>query len=118
MRGFFVTTYKFSSETLCRYTIFYLTKTRILIFSSYSVKENFREISMDKNNFSDLYSASRKDLYKYCRTLCGNDADDLMQQTYMKALENLEKLYDENFPAWLRSVARNIFLDNLTPHIN
>ena len=70
---------------------------------------------MDKNNFSDLYSASRKDLYKYCCNLCGSDADaqDLMQQTYMKALENLEKLYDENFPAWLRSVARNIFLDNL-----
>ena len=70
---------------------------------------------MDKNNFSDLYSASRKDLYKYCRNLCGNDADaqDLMQQTYMKALENLEKLYDENFPALLRTIARNIFLDNL-----
>ena len=70
---------------------------------------------MDRNNFSDLYSASQKDLYKYCRSLCGNDADaqDLMQQTYLKALENFKKLYDENFPAWLRSVARNIFLDNL-----
>ena len=70
---------------------------------------------MDKNNFSDLYSASRNDLYKYCRSLCGNDADaqDLMQQTYLKALESIEKLYDENFPAWLCSVARNIFLDNL-----
>ena len=70
---------------------------------------------MDKNNFSDLYSASQKDLYKYCRSLCGNDADaqDLMQQTYLKALKSLEKLNDENLPAWLRSVARNIFLDNL-----
>ena len=70
---------------------------------------------MDKNNFSDLYSASHKDLYKYCRSLCGNDADaqDLMQQTYLKALKSLEKLNDENLPAWLRSVARNIFLDNL-----
>ena len=70
---------------------------------------------MDRNNFSDLYSASQKDLYKYCRSLCGNDADaqDLMQQTYLKALKSLEKLNDENLPAWLRSVARNIFLDNL-----
>lgn len=70
---------------------------------------------MDRNNFSDLYSASHKDLYKYCRSLCGNDADaqDLMQQTYLKALKSLEKLNDENLPAWLRSVARNIFLDNL-----
>ena len=68
---------------------------------------------MDKNNFSDLYSASRKDLYKYCRTLCGNDADDLMQQTYLKAWENFGFFRGENFPFWLRSIARNIFLDNL-----
>ena len=68
---------------------------------------------MDKNNFSDLYSASRKDLYKYCRTLCGNDADDLMQQTYLKAWENFGSFRGENFSFWLRSIARNIFLDNL-----
>ena len=48
---------------------------------------------MDKNNFSDLYSTSRKDLYKYCCNLCGSDADeDLMQQTYLKAWENFELL--------------------------
>ena len=70
---------------------------------------------MDKNNFSDLYSASRKDLYKYCRTLCGNDSDaqDLMQQTYLKAWENFGFFRGENFSFWLRSIARNIFLDNL-----
>ena len=68
---------------------------------------------MDKNNFSDLYSASRKDLYKYCRNLCGNDADDLMQQTYLKAWENFGSFRGENFSFWLRSIARNIFLDNL-----
>ena len=70
---------------------------------------------MDKNNFSDLYSASQKDLYKYCLSLCGNDADaqDLMQQTYLKALENIDRFYDENLSFWLYSVARNIFLNNL-----
>ena len=70
---------------------------------------------MDKNNFSDLYKASHKDLYRYCRNLCGNDADaqDLMQQTYLKALENFDRFYDENFSFWLYSVARNIFFNNL-----
>ncbi len=70
---------------------------------------------MDKNNFSNLYSASQKDLYKYCLSLCGNDADaqDLMQQTYLKALENIDRFYDENLSFWLYSVARNIFLNNL-----
>ena len=70
---------------------------------------------MDKNNFSDLYSASRKDLYKYCRNLCGNDSDaqDLVQQTYLKAWENFGFFRGENFSFWLRSIARNIFLDNL-----
>ena len=54
---------------------------------------------MDKNNFSDLYSASQKDLYKYCLSLCGK--------------ENIDRFYDENLSFWLYSVARNIFLNNL-----
>ena len=70
---------------------------------------------MDKNKFSCLYDASRKELYGYCRNLCGNshDAYDLMQQTYLKAWENFGKFDGRNFPSWLCSVARNIFLNNL-----
>ena len=91
---------------MCKYTIFYLTKTGIPVFSSYSVKEKGR-FQWTRIIFP-IYTAQ-------AAGICGNDSDaqDLMQQTYMKALENLGKLYDENFPAWLRSVARNIFLDNL-----
>ena|GEM_PF-2401787 len=70
---------------------------------------------MDKNNFSRLYDSNRKELYRYCFKLCGNieDAQDLMQQTYLRAWENFDRLYDENFSAWLYSIAKNIFLNSL-----
>ena len=70
---------------------------------------------MDKNNFSDLYSASRRDLYRYCFNLCGNDSDaqDLMQQTYLRAWQKIPGMKSENISSWLRSVARSIFLNNL-----
>ena len=70
---------------------------------------------MKRNDFFYLYSADRKDLYRYCRSLCGNefDADDLMQQTYLRAFENFDKFDGRNFHSWLCSVARNIFLNNL-----
>ena len=29
----------------------------------------------DKDAFLEVYSSNRKNLYKYCRNLCGNDAD-------------------------------------------
>ena len=70
---------------------------------------------MDKESFSALYNASRKELYGYCRKLCGNshDADDLMQQTYLKAWENFDKFDGRNLSSWLCSIARNTFLNNL-----
>ena len=36
-----------------------------------------------------------------------------MQQTYLRAWENFDRLYDENFSAWLYSIAKNIFLNSL-----
>ena len=70
---------------------------------------------MKRNDFFYLYSTDRKDLYRYCRSLCGNefDADDLMQQTYLRAFENFDKFDGRNFHSWLCSVAKNIFLNNL-----
>ena len=69
----------------------------------------------DKDAFSEIYSASRKDLYRYCRNLCGNDSDaqDLMQQTCLRAWQKIPEMKSENVSSWLRSVARSIFLNNL-----
>ena len=69
----------------------------------------------DKDAFSEIYSTSRKDLYRYCRNLCGNDSDaqDLMQQTCLRAWQKIPEMKSENISSWLRSVARSIFLNNL-----
>ncbi len=53
---------------------------------------------------------------EYCCMICGNvsDAEDLLQETFMKALSNLdllEELGTKERRAWLYKVARNLFYD-------
>ena len=65
---------------------------------------------------TELYAVYRAELLKYCCMICGNagDAEDLLQETFMKALSNLdllEELSDKERRAWLYKVARNLFYD-------
>ena len=42
-----------------------------------------------------------------------NDADDLSQDTILRALENMDKYIDgTNFKAWVYTIMRNIFINN------
>ena len=43
---------------------------------------------------TELYTVYRTELLKYCCMICGNvsDAEDLLQETFMKALSNLDLL--------------------------
>ena len=48
------------------------------------------------------------------RRLCGNaaDADDLVQETYVRALRALERYEDRgNLRSWLASIMNNLFID-------
>lgn len=65
-------------------------------------------------------------LYGLCLTLCANkfEADDLYQDTWLKALKNIEQ-YDTKkpFEPWLTQICVNIFRNNLrrlakTPFFN
>ena len=63
-----------------------------------------------------LYTVYRAELMQYCCRICGNvsDAEDLLQETYTKALSNLDLLEDlgeKEQRAWLYRVARNLFYD-------
>ena len=63
-----------------------------------------------------LYTVYRQELLKYCFTICGNasDAEDLLQETFAKALSHLdllEELGEKERRAWLYKVARNLFYD-------
>ena len=65
---------------------------------------------------TELYTVYRAELLKYCFRICGNvsDAEDLLQETFMKALSNLdllEELGEKERRAWLYKVARNLFYD-------
>lgn len=65
---------------------------------------------------TELYTVYRAELLKYCCMICGNvsDAEDLLQETFMKALSNLdllEELGEKERRAWLYKVARNLFYD-------
>ena len=55
---------------------------------------------------AELYTVYRTELLKYCCMICGNvsDAEDLLQETFMKALSNLdllEELGTKERRAWL-----------------
>ena len=55
-------------------------------------------------------------LLRYCRSLTRNpmETDDLMQHTFLKAMENIETIMefsDGRTEAWLVTTARNAFID-------
>ena len=65
---------------------------------------------------TELYTVYQQELLKYCAMICGNtgDAEDLLQETFMRALANLDVLEDldeKQRRAWLYGVARNLFFD-------
>ncbi len=64
-----------------------------------------------------MYTVYRSELLRYCSQICGNasDAEDLLQETFAKALSNLdvlERLNESKQRAWLYRVARNLFYDS------
>ena len=66
---------------------------------------------------TELYTVYRAELLKYCLSICGNtgDAEDLLQETFTRALSSLdllEELGEKERRAWLYRVARNLFYDS------
>ena len=57
-----------------------------------------------------------KRLYGLCRTLCANpfDADDLYQETWLKAVKNFEKYdHSKEFEPWLTRICVNTYRNDL-----
>ena len=67
----------------------------------------------------ELYEKLGKETFGYCCALDGGDpelAGDLVQETFLRALGNLElleRLDDRERRAWLYKTARNIFFDKV-----
>jgi len=64
--------------------------------------------------FEPLVSKYEQPLYRYCLHLCNdrNDAMDLFQETWLKAVSKIHR-YDDNhlFKTWLFSIATNEYRD-------
>lgn len=65
---------------------------------------------------AELYTVFGSELLNYCCMMCRNigDAQDLLQETFLKALsyqDLLESMETKQRRAWLYKVARNLFYD-------
>lgn len=65
---------------------------------------------------TELYTVHSTEILRYCISLCGGTgfAEDLLQETFLRALSNLDTLEEldaRQRRAWLYKVARNLFYD-------
>ncbi|MBR2440349.1 MAG: sigma-70 family RNA polymerase sigma factor [Lentisphaeria bacterium] len=71
-------------------------------------------LSGDAESFEILYSRYRKPLYAFLNRLLENSivADDLFQQTWLKAIRNFPAYENkQKFFAWLSTIAHNLVMD-------
>lgn len=68
----------------------------------------------DLGCFGVLYDAYLDKIYNFVFYRTGNKelAEDLVSQTFFKAIRNIAKFDGENFSAWLYRIARNTVIDN------
>ncbi len=75
----------------------------------------------DKEALSLLIEATQDRFYKFIFGVTGNKhiADDVCQESYLRALEHLDKLRDDSkFISWLYRTGKNAFLDHLKQRSN
>ena len=69
----------------------------------------------DARAFGELYERHRQSLYRYClaRSSSPHEAEDLVSEVFLKAMESLARYRDQGLPfvAFLYRVARNAAID-------
>ncbi|WP_249227427.1 sigma-70 family RNA polymerase sigma factor [Kutzneria sp. CA-103260] len=68
---------------------------------------------MDRDTFSELTARHRRELHVHCYRLLGSfeDADDLVQETFLRAWRARAEVRDDGLRAWLYKIATNACLD-------
>ena len=75
-----------------------------------------RILKGDSTAFQELYNTHKKALIRACWYFLGNDAEveDMVQETFIKALKNLGKFrFECSLATWLNHVAVNLCRDHL-----
>ncbi|MBK8553206.1 MAG: RNA polymerase sigma factor [Ignavibacteria bacterium] len=72
----------------------------------------------DTNQFLGLLKPCYSDALKYCKALCAkrslDDAEDVLQQSLLKALENFDSLIDKTkFRSWFFTIITREFFDSV-----
>ena len=76
---------------------------------------------MTELEFHKNLTTHQASLYRFAYNLTSNkvDADDLVQDTFLKALKYCNKfVYETNFKAWLFTILKNTFINNYRRSIN
>jgi len=76
----------------------------------------------DEEAFSRLVKHNLKSIYSFAARSAPNDAEDIVQDVFLKAWKNLKSFNPDTakFKTWLMRIARNTVIDHLrkkTPHI-
>jgi RNA polymerase sigma-70 factor (ECF subfamily) len=74
--------------------------------------ENFL-FNGDYSSMEEIIRQHEDDLYSLCRKLAGSkqDADDLYQQTWLKAIQKAQSYKEKSFRNWLYTICLNIYRD-------
>ncbi|GHT40230.1 RNA polymerase sigma factor [Bacteroidia bacterium] len=70
---------------------------------------------MNATQFQERILDIQDNMFNFAMMLTGNrnDANDLLQETTLKALDNRDKYIDNiNFKGWVLTIMRNIFINN------
>ena len=72
----------------------------------------------DSNVFYSMLKPHYGDALRYCRSICANkrtdDAEDVLQQSFLKAIESFDDLKDRSkFKQWLFRIITNCFYDSI-----
>ncbi len=72
----------------------------------------------DANKFLELLKPNYNDAVRYCKALCSNrspdDAEDILQQSLLQALEKLDTLNDfDKFRSWLFTIITRVFYTSI-----
>jgi len=78
-------------------------------------------MSRDTREFIELLAPHYNDALRYSRALCANwspdDAEDVLQQSFLKALENFESLNDvSKFKSWFFKIITRVFYTSIRKH--
>jgi RNA polymerase sigma-70 factor, ECF subfamily len=75
----------------------------------------------DTNKFLELLKPEYNDAVKYCRALCASwspdDAEDVLQQSLLNALESFDSLNDlSKFRSWFFKIITRVFYSSVRKH--